>query len=89
MWISKVTLERPEEDDVRQELVKAIDALRTGNEKYTVPEITPVEAEWTGYRAEVDAKSPRPDLSEEQHYEELMKEVTSDVTFLYFHGGAF
>lgn len=89
MWISKVTLSVPEEDDIRVALVKAIDDLLEGEESYTIPDITPVEAEWTGHRANVEPERPRPDLSEAQHYEKLMAEVASDVTILYFHGGGF
>ena len=89
MWISKVTFPRPEDEDIRSTLVGVVDALKLDDEKYTVPEIKPVEAEWTGYRTNVHSSRPRLDLSEQQHYERLMKEVTSDVTTLYFHGGAY
>lgn len=89
MWISKVTLPKPEEDDLRRAVVDAVDALKEGNEKYTVPDLAPVEAEWTGWRKDVGKDAPRPDLSESEHYEHLMKEVSSDVTILYFHGGAY
>ena len=89
MWISKVTLPRPEEDDVRKVVVDAIEALKEGNETYTVPELANVEAEWTGWRAGVGKDAPRPDLSEEKQYAHLMKEVSSDVTILYFHGGGY
>ncbi|KAA6407856.1 MAG: hypothetical protein FRX48_08207 [Lasallia pustulata] len=89
MWISKVTLPRPEEDDVRKAVVDAIEALKDGKETYTVPDIANVEAEWTGWRNGVGKDAPRPDLSEAEHYAHLMKEVSSDVTILYFHGGAY
>lgn len=59
-----------------------------GGGKYGVPSLGNVTAEWTGYRANVDDKCPRPDLSEAQHYERLTEEVSSDVTILFFHGGA-
>ena len=88
MWISKVTFPAPEED-VRNILVTAVEEMKSGGEIYTVPGIAPVEAEWTGYRANVDSNRPRLDLPEKQHYERLMSEVKSDVTILYFHGGAF
>lgn len=88
MWISKVTLARPEEEDVRDMLVEAIESMKEGEAIYTTPPIVPVEAEWTGYRANVRHDRPRLDLSEAQHYEKLMMEVTSPVTILYFHGGA-
>ena len=78
----------PEEEDALSTLTTAIDALKTGGETYTTPPVVPVEAEWTGYRAGVDAKAPRPELSEQEHYNKLMSEVISKVTVLYFHGGA-
>lgn len=88
MWISKITLPVPEED-VLQTVLGAVESLQEGIEKYTAPTIVPVTAEWTGYRPNVDATRPRLDLSEAQHYERLMAEVSSDVTILYLHGGAF
>ncbi|KAL9602359.1 MAG: hypothetical protein Q9219_001925 [cf. Caloplaca sp. 3 TL-2023] len=88
MWISKVTMAKPEEEDIRDTLIEAIDSLNDGKGTYTKPDIIPVEAEWTGYRANVRHDRPRLDLSEAQHYERLMAEVTSPVMILYFHGGA-
>jgi len=88
MWISKVAFQAPEQDDVINTLLGAVEDLKEGGETYTPPKLAPVEAEWTGYRANVDANRPRLDLSEAQHYEKLMSEFSSDVTILYFHGGA-
>ena len=90
MWISKVALPAPpDEEDILSLLTSAIDALKdSGSEQYTIPSVAPVEAEWTGYRRGVPADRPRPDLSEAQHYEKLMAEVTSEMTILYLHGGA-
>ena len=89
-WISKVTIPSPGEDDARQLLVRAIDELKTSpSDVYTIPPTLPVEAEWTGYRPNVDSHRPRLDLSEEQHYQRLQSDTTSPVTILYFHGGAF
>lgn len=88
MWISKITLPKPEDEDIRDVLVEAIASLDEDEGIYTVPPILPVEAEWTGYRANVGHDRQRLDLSEAQHYEKLMTEVTSPVTILYFHGGA-
>lgn len=88
MWVSKVTSPKPPEDAVRQILFQAIAAMNEGDETYTEPELLPVEAEWTGYRANVDKNAPEPSLSEAEKYEHMMKEVKSKVTVLYFHGGA-
>jgi acetyl esterase/lipase len=80
VWVSKVKLDIPEEDDVRQLLFKAIEDMGTGDEQ------------WNGYRAvAADSKAPAPapeTRDEKAEYANLMKEVTSKVTILYFHGGA-
>ena len=81
----------PSEDDIRQALFKAIEGLNEpGRAKgeYKEPELLPVQAEWTGHRAGATKQSTRLKIPEEQQYKELMKEVTSPVTILYFHGGA-
>ncbi|KAL8914921.1 MAG: hypothetical protein Q9171_000548 [Xanthocarpia ochracea] len=87
MWISKVTLPKPEEEDIRLLLVDAVESMKGDEAVYASPAILPVEAEWTGYRASVRHDRPRLDLSEAQHYQRMMSEVTSPVTILYFHGG--
>ena len=96
MWVSKVVvftaLLGDGGDGVRDILVQAVEDMKDaadGGEICTPPVLAPVEAEWTGYRANVDSQRPRPDLTEAQHYERLMAEVKSDITILYFHGGAF
>lgn len=94
VWISKVTMPKPEEDDIRQALFKAIDGLREegeakGMDGFTAPELLPVEAEWTGYRAGATKTSVELRASEEEKYKELMKEVKSETTVLYLHGGAY
>lgn len=88
MWISKVTFPAPEQDDVLNLLDQAVEDLKEPGEIYTPAVMAAVEAEWTGYRPNVDDHRPRIDLSERQHYSKLMSEVKSDVTILYFHGGA-
>jgi acetyl esterase/lipase len=89
MWVSKVTMPAPSGNAIRDLLFEAIDALKQENEEYSKPALVPVEAEWTGYRADVAENAPEPSISEAEKYENLMKEVTNDVTLLYFHGGAY
>ncbi|KAJ5644949.1 hypothetical protein N7507_010960 [Penicillium longicatenatum] len=88
MWVSKVTLPQPELD-VRDAVVRAIEILGTGQETFDIPDTTAVEAEWTGYRRGVGKKEPQPDISEEDKYRALRKDITSDMTILYLHGGAY
>ncbi|GAQ36457.1 hypothetical protein AtubIFM55763_008272 [Aspergillus tubingensis] len=88
MWVSKVTFPKPE-DDVQDAVIKAIEDLKKGDETYNIPGVTPLEAEWTGYRSGVHKNAPQPDISEEAKYEELKKEAKEDMVILYLHGGAY
>jgi hypothetical protein len=92
IWISRVKLQTPQEDDVRQALFQAIGELAIDDKEragYEEPEIREVEAEWTGYRAGATKESRELNCSEEEKYKEMMKEVSSPTTVLYFHGGAY
>lgn len=88
MWVAKVVLPEPE-FDVRDAVLRAIKDLKTGDETFDVPGIAAVEAEWTGYRSGVGKRTPQPDLSEAEKYRKLRQESPSDMTILYFHGGAY
>lgn len=87
MWVSKVTMPRPE-DDVQEAVVKAVETLKQGGETYDIPGVAPVEAEWTGYRSGVGRHTSQPNISEEEKYRALRKDSPRDMAILYFHGGA-
>jgi len=89
MWVSKVKFPCPAEDDVRQLLFTVIDELKTADEQYARVEAAPLEAEWTGHRANVSKNEPEPAISEKEKYDSLKRETTSKTTILYFHGGAY
>ena len=89
IWVSKYTAPSPPESGVRDVLVSAVDRMRPRTDQTRQPDIVPVEAEWTGYRAAAESKSTLPPVPEKEKYEELMKECKSPVTVLYFHGGAY
>ncbi|RDI88756.1 hypothetical protein Vi05172_g1138 [Venturia inaequalis] len=88
MWISKILLPIPEKD-ARTALIRSIEGMSQGGKgAYMRPELATIYAEWTGYRA-VSANAPQPVISEGSKYISLMKETTSNVTVLYFHGGSY
>ncbi|KAK6084317.1 hypothetical protein SCUP515_01431 [Seiridium cupressi] len=93
IWISTVASQVPPEPSIRDALLAAINAMKSDlvsiGDVCRMPEILPVEAEWTGYRAAATRESKPPGISEEDKYHEMMKEVRSAVTVLYFHGGAY
>lgn len=88
IWVSKVQMLAPPEDDIRQHVFSAIAVLGDGKEEYAKPTIEPVGAEWVGHRAQVSDATPEPSVSEKDKYDGLMKEVKNQVTMLYFHGGS-
>ncbi|KAI1337028.1 alpha/beta hydrolase fold-domain-containing protein [Xylariaceae sp. FL0016] len=92
IWISTVAAQVPPETGIRDALLEAVAALDESGADVAslrVPDIVPIEAEWTGYRAAARKDAKPPTISEEEKYREMMKECKSSVTVLYFHGGAY
>ncbi|KAL2150731.1 hypothetical protein VTH82DRAFT_7294 [Thermothelomyces myriococcoides] len=94
IWVSTYACPPPpaEERGLQDAIAKAIDELRdprAPTPTYEMPEPARVEAEWTGYRADATPSSRLPDLPQRELYAEMMKEVKSPTTVLYFHGGAY
>ncbi|KIX03104.1 uncharacterized protein Z518_06654 [Rhinocladiella mackenziei CBS 650.93] len=88
--VSKVTIPAPnDESGPRDAVCSAIKELGDGSETYTLPDYAAVEAEWTSYGRGISSAEPRPDRSEQDHYQRLMEHTSSPVTILYFHGGAY
>ncbi|KAK3402112.1 alpha/beta hydrolase fold-domain-containing protein [Sordaria brevicollis] len=96
IWISKYTLPIPTEDDaraIRDTMTKVIDGLQDRDQpkaaRIQLPEVLPVEAEWTAHRPGVPKDAKLPDISEREKYDEMMKDAKTPTTVLYFHGGAY
>lgn len=98
LWIATYTAPVPPEPSIRDAVIRAVEDMRAPNSDGTPPEplkgfhwpdLIPVEAEWTGYRAGATANSRLPPISEADKYVEMMKEVQSQTTVLYLHGGAY
>ncbi|CAJ2505299.1 Uu.00g126930.m01.CDS01 [Anthostomella pinea] len=92
IWISTVASKVPPEQGLRDALLAAISDMGDAGTKSTsfrIPDIVPIEAEWTGYRAAATPESTPPPMTEEQKYHEMMKECKNSTTVLYFHGGAY
>lgn len=92
VWISKAVSDVPPERGIREALMGVIRSLSDSEAQaagFRVPDIVPVEAEWTGYRAGAARDEPLPAVSEEQKYELMLKECNSVTVVLYFHGGAY
>jgi hypothetical protein len=92
LWVSNYTTTPPPEMDIRDGLMAVVRDLRDTSlpePDWRVPELVPVEAEWTGYRAGAAEDERPPDVSDADKYSAMMAEVTHPTTVLYLHGGAY
>lgn len=94
IWISNYVCPAPADRGIQDAVASAIQGLREGAPDLpeldlAMPEMEPVEAEWTGFRAGASPDALLPDLPQQELYNAMMKEVTSPTTILYLHGGAF
>jgi acetyl esterase/lipase len=94
IWVSTYTCPPPPsgETGLQDAIAKAIEGLRNPRgppPTYQMPDPAAIEGEWTGYRASATSDSRLPKIPEQELYGEMMKEVKSPVTVLYFHGGAY
>ena len=89
VWVSKATFPAPEEDDLRQAIVATIKRLGEGDEEFDWPETASVQAEWTGPRSSHEKETSRSQISEKAKFLNLMNNVSTSMTILYVHGGAY
>lgn len=95
IWIAKYTAPAPPEPSIRDAVIRAVEDMQApdsgapSTKDLPWPDVVPVEAEWTGYRAGATPNSRLPPITEAEKYVEMMKEVKSQTTVLYFHGGAY
>ncbi|KAJ2904696.1 Esterase [Zalerion maritima] len=98
MWVAKTSspeIETIEADSINSVVRGAIDdMLEPGAPKpcqtgFRMPDIMPVEAEWTGFRSDASSDSVMPNIPEDEKFGKLMEETMTKTTILYFHGGAY
>ena len=90
IWVSRVSLPAPPENDAREALFDAIELL-SGAEAidHVRPESVSVCAQWIGPRPGVEADEPEPSVSEFAKYKALMTTELQDLTIFYIHAGGF
>ena len=92
IWISKYTSPAPPETSVRDALLSVIDGLKPAefaDDPVYLPDLVPVEAEWTAYRPGASKDSTLPEISEKEKYARMMDDCAKPTTVLYFHGGGY
>lgn len=88
MFVCPVTILAGNDNSVNDVVEEAIKTLGEGDEKYVMPCITEVKAEWVANRAGVEKDTPPKKIAEALRYSTMMKDVTSEMVMLYAHGGA-
>lgn len=89
VWISRATYQPPSENSLVKVINDAIQELGDGTERFDLPEIGTLEAQWLGWRSGVTKDEPEPKISEREKYSRMMKEVETDTVVLFAYGGAF
>lgn len=93
VWIAKATINAPPQEDggIEAAVFKAVDDMKLGHVDYGKPSLADLTVEWTGARPGAKKNEPLPDISEEEKFKRLLAEPSrkSEVTILYFHGGAY
>lgn len=89
VWVSHATFPASEEDDLRQAIFGVIKRLGNGDERFDWPEVVSVQAEWTGRRSANEIETSSSQIPEAVKFAKLMEDLTTPMTILYIHGGAY
>ena len=87
IWLSRVHLPIPKEQNISQRTFESIRSLGSGDEVLSPVEVMGVDAEWIGFRQAVESSSDG--IPEEERYKLLQRDVTTNVVLLHVHGGGF
>ncbi|KAF2233959.1 hypothetical protein EV356DRAFT_533261 [Viridothelium virens] len=88
-WVSRVTYDRPSEDDMARVLQKAICELSGDTEVFTMPRIASIEAQWIGWRENTASDTPGSSYTEQENFSRLCEGAKSDKVIFYCYGGTF
>ncbi len=87
LWVSKSTIPVFSDHDLREIVLQAIDDFGDGSVRSCMSSTDSLTLEWNGYRRLSNA-STNP-VSEQEKYECLMRDTSSEMTILYAHGGGY
>jgi hypothetical protein len=88
MWVSRTTFDKMEDSKgLKDAVVKALDNLAPGKERVGDFTIEDVNVQWTSFKRSGREKEPEPPISEQDKYDGMMKDITTDTVILYAHGG--
>ncbi|KAF2451072.1 alpha/beta-hydrolase [Karstenula rhodostoma CBS 690.94] len=88
VWVSRTVFDKPEDShELRSMLEDAFKPLDLGGDSTYDFSIEDVDVQWTAYRSAGKGKEPEPEISEQDKFDGLMKDISTDTVILYAHGG--
>lgn len=91
IWVSHAEFPapEPEEGGIRCLVNGAIRLLGRGDEQYTIPTISDVKVEWTGYQPHAGSKETHRTTTEKEKFRNINERVQNEITIVYVYGGSF
>ena len=87
LWISRTTLPVIGDEELRRIFLQAITELGDRAVTFALSDTETIEVEWNGYRRSKPQEESR--MSERELYDCLLRDVSSEVTIIYVHGGGY
>ena len=87
LWISRIAFPVVGDYELRRIFLQAVTELGDGAVRFALSDTDSVKAEWNGYQRSKPRREAK--LSEREAYDCLLRDVSSEVTVLYVHGGGY
>jgi hypothetical protein len=88
MWVIRTKFEKEDgRDNIRQVVKEALDCLAPCEASVGEFTVDNVKAQWTSFNPSAGEGEPEPSVSEQEKYDSMMKDITTDIVVLYAHGG--
>jgi hypothetical protein len=88
LWVSRTKFNKAQDRDKLQQVVKEVlDHLSPCERRVSDFTIDDVNAQWTSFNPSGGDREPEPSISEQEKYDNMMKDITTDIVVLYAHGG--
>lgn len=88
MWVNRTIFDKLKDlNELNRVVVKALSDMTPGKEQIGDFSVEDVNVQWTSFKPSRQEKEPEPSIGEQEKYNGMMKDFTTDVVVLYAHGG--
>ncbi|KAJ4369222.1 hypothetical protein N0V83_006307 [Neocucurbitaria cava] len=86
--VSRTIFNKPEDQyELKSVTVQAINDLASGQKRIGEFSVEDVKVQWTSFKPSGRDKDLEPSISEQEKYNDMMKDITTDTVVLFAHGG--